>query len=104
MGSVEYWRFEQQGQKLQIRPTPYIKCNSGVALTDAVLKGLGVTQLPDYYLLPHLHQGTLVELLPELQPKDDGIWALYPLNQHLPQKVRLLLDYLQQMLLQQKTS
>jgi DNA-binding transcriptional LysR family regulator len=102
VGSVEYWRFEQQGQKLQIRPTPYIKCNSGVALTDAVLKGLGVTQLPDYYLLPHLQQGTLVELLPELQPKDDGIWALYPLNQHLPQKVRLLLDYLQQMLLQQQ--
>ncbi len=98
VGTVECWRFMQDGQPLQIRPAPYLKCNSGVALTDAALKGLGIAQLPHYYLLAHLQQGTLVELLPQLQPKDDGIWALYPANQHLPHKVRLLLDFLQQQL------
>ncbi len=67
-----------------------------MALTDAVLKGLGITQLPDYYLQPYLEDGRLVALLAEQQPSDEGIWALYPLNRHLPVKVRLLLDWLQQ--------
>lgn len=96
VGSVDFWRFEQQGQKLQFKPQPYLRCNSGVALTDAVLKGLGITQLPDYYLQPYLEDGRLVALLAEQQPSDEGIWALYPLNRHLPVKVRLLLDWLQQ--------
>ena len=64
-------------------------------MVDAAKRGLGITQLPDYYLQDALSSGQLVVLLPELQPRDDGIWALYPLNPHLPQKVRLLLDFLQ---------
>lgn len=98
VGSVDTWRFEHKGQKLTLRPTPYIRCNSGVALTDAAIKGLGITQLPDYYLLEHIRIGALQALLPEYQPADDGIWGLYPLNQHLPQKVRLLLDFFHQQL------
>lgn len=98
VGSVDDWRFCSAQQLLQYKPQPYLKCNSGVALLDAALHGLGVTQLPDYYLTEHLASGRLVALLPQLQPDDDGIWALYPLNPHLPQKVRLLLDFLQQQL------
>lgn len=98
VGSVDSWRFEHGGERISIKPTPYIRCNSGVALTDAAIRGLGITQLPDYYLLDHIRIGALQALLPEYQPADDGIWGLYPFNQHLPQKVRLLLDYLQQQL------
>lgn len=104
VGSVDIWRFDAPGgsssqmQPLQYKPQPYLKCNSGVALAQAAKHGLGITQLPDYYLQDALSSGQLVALLPELQPRDDGIWALYPLNPHLPQKVRLLLDFLQQQL------
>lgn len=107
VGSVDIWRFDMsmgagqlagRAQPLQYKPQPYLKCNSGVALADAAKRGLGITQLPDYYLQDALSSGQLVALLPELQPRDDGIWALYPLNPHLPQKVRLLLDFLQQQL------
>lgn len=98
VGSVDHWRFEHNGQKYQFKPTAFIRSNSGLALTDAALKGLGITQLPDYYLLEHIRQGALQVVLPEYQPGDDGIWGLYPLNQHLPLKVRLLLDFLQQQL------
>jgi len=98
VGSVDYWRFSTEQQLLQYKPHAYLKCNSGVALLDAALRGLGVTQLPDYYLQDQLSSGQLVALLPQLQPDDDGIWALYPLNPHLPHKVRLLLDFLQQQL------
>jgi DNA-binding transcriptional LysR family regulator len=58
------------------------------------LKGIGIIQLPDYYVSDHLAQGELIELLPELRAPAEGIWALYPHNRHLSPKVRLLVDYL----------
>ena len=63
------------------------------ALLDAALKGVGIVQLPDYYVGPALDAGTLIPLLTHYQEDDDGIWAVYPHNRHLSPKVRMLLDY-----------
>jgi DNA-binding transcriptional LysR family regulator len=71
-----------------------LRCPSGHALVDAALKGIGILQLPDYYVAGHLASGRLVELLPEWRAPEEGIWALYPHNRHLSPKVRLLVDYL----------
>ena len=38
--------------------------------------------------------GELVALLPQYQPAEEGVWALYPHNRHLSPKVRMLLDHL----------
>ncbi len=52
--------------------------NSGHALLDAALKGIGIIQLPDYDVSDHLVRGDLIELLPELRAPEEGIWALIP--------------------------
>lgn len=96
LGSLDHWRF--QNRKLTVHGS--LKCNNGYALLDAALKGIGIVQLPDYYVQPYLQSGELIALLPSHQPKDEGIWAIYPHNRHLPSKVRLLLDYLDQHLIQ----
>ena len=70
-----------------------LRCDSGRALLDAALKGVGMVQLPDYYVQPALDAGALVPLLTGYQDDDDGIWGVYPHNRHLSPKVRLLLDY-----------
>ena len=74
--------------------TGSLHCNSGQVLLDAALKGLGLVQLPDYYVQRFIEQGLLKELLVSYQPADEGIWALYPHNRHLSPKVRVLVDYL----------
>ncbi|MDX1320769.1 MAG: LysR substrate-binding domain-containing protein [Oceanospirillum sp.] len=93
-GTLDYWRFRFQGQERNLRVQGRIRCNSGHALLDAALKGLGIAQLPDYYVDDALKKGQLVSLLSAYQPQDEGIWALYPQNRLLSPKVRLLVDYL----------
>lgn len=93
-GTISQWRFMQHGKVVQFKPQGRIVCNSGVALMDAALKGLGLVQLPDYYVGQKLQSGELVAVLNELRQPDDGIWAMYPQNRHLSAKVRVLVDYL----------
>ena len=92
-GNLGYWRFQDAGHPRNVRIRGNVRCDSGRALLDAALKGVGIVQLPDYYVGPALEAGTLIPLLTHYQEDDDGIWAVYPHNRHLSPKVRMLLDY-----------
>jgi len=97
-GTLDYWRFQQQGQLKTVKITGRIRCNSGQLLLDAALKGLGIVQLPDYYVQSYIEQGQLRVLLADLQPPEEGIWALYPSSRHLSPKVRMVVDFLSERL------
>lgn len=94
VGTYDHWRFKVEGQARTLKVTGRIACNSGFVLLDAALKGMGLTQLPDYYVMEHLENGRLVEVLSNLKDDREGVWALYPENRLLSPKVRLMLDYL----------
>ncbi len=93
-GNLDYWRFQEQGQPRNVRVSGNIRCDSGRALLDAALKGIGIVQLPDYYVQTALDSGQLLPLLTDYREDDDGIWAVYPQTRHLSPKVRMLLDFL----------
>ncbi|WP_250656142.1 LysR substrate-binding domain-containing protein [Alkalimarinus coralli] len=93
-GTLDYWHFQEQGNVRNIRVSGNLRCNSGRALLDAALKGIGIVQLPDYYVLPSIKSGRLISLLEDNSESDEAVWALYPHNRHLSPKVRLLIDYL----------
>ncbi len=95
-GTVDYWRFHEKGKTRHIRVSGNIRCNSGWSLVDAARKGVGIIQLPDYYVEDELQTGRLVSMLDTHRAPDDGVWAIYPQNRHLSPKVRLLLDHLGQ--------
>lgn len=97
-GTLDYWRFQENGKTRNVRVKGNLSCNSGHALVDAAIKGIGIIQLPDYYVLPFLEDGRLIPLLEQNRQPDEGIWALYPHNRHLSPKVRMLLDYLSEAL------
>jgi len=94
LGTLDYWQFSDAGKEKNIRVSGRLRYNSGVSLVDAALKGLGIVQLPDYYVQQHLASGELISLLDNLREPDGGIWAVYPQNRHLSPKIRLLVDYL----------
>jgi DNA-binding transcriptional LysR family regulator len=93
-GTLPYWRFQEAGKVNNIEVNGNIRCNSGRALVDAALKGLGIVQLPDYYVLGSIESGQLISLLEQHRESNEGVWALYPHNRHLSPKIRLLIDYL----------
>lgn len=94
LATADYWSFLIKGKEITQRIEPRFRCNSGVAVIDAALKGMGIVQLPDYYVKPYLTTGRLIPILSNLQIEDDGIWALYPNTRHLSTKVRLVIDHL----------
>jgi len=89
-----YWYFQEKGKPHNIRLSGNLRSNSGQALLDAALKGLGIVQLPGDYVCSYIESGQLIVLLEEYRAPDEGVWALYPHNRHLSPKVRMLLDYL----------
>lgn len=96
LGSTDYWRFCHKGKHHKLHPKGSISCNNGNALLDAALKGMGLVQLPDYYVLPYLESGELVTVLDEYSEPEDGIWALYPNRQYPSPKVTRLIEFLRE--------
>ncbi|MBM7059826.1 LysR family transcriptional regulator [Pseudomonas sp. UL073] len=94
VGSSDQWAFQQEGREVSQRVQGNWRCNSGEAVLDAALRGFGLCQLPDYYVLEHLRSGALVSLLEQHQPPNTAVWALYPQQRHLSPKVRQLVDCL----------
>ncbi len=98
LGTRDYWHFiendKEAGKERNMRVSGTVQYNSGHSLVDAALKGLGIVQLPDYYVQRHLASGALVSLLDNYREPEEGIWAVYPHNRHLSPKIRLLVDYL----------
>jgi DNA-binding transcriptional LysR family regulator len=98
LGTLDYWRFEEAGKQRNLKVKGNLRCNSGPALRDAALKGLGLVQLPDYYVEEFIEAGELVTVLNKQCQNMEGIWAVYPSNRHLSTKVSMLINFLAQKL------
>ncbi len=103
LGTRDYWHFieddkidakKNADKEKNLRVSGSVQYNSGHSLVDAALKGLGIVQLPDYYVQKYLASGELVSLLNNYREPEESIWAIYPHNRHLSPKIRLLVDYL----------
>ncbi|TBR42774.1 LysR family transcriptional regulator [Marinomonas agarivorans] len=94
IGSKNHWLFQDNGQTKEIKLTGKWRSNSGLALLDAVRKGLGIAQLPDYYVSGDLANGRLLSLLSQYQYPYSGVWLVYPNVQQPSPKLQFLCDYL----------
>lgn len=94
VGTRGYWLLSDGGQRKDLQVRGNWQANSGPALLDAALKGLGLAQLPDYYVDEFLADGRLVKVLDDYRFNDAGVWVVYPQQRHLAPKVRLFVDFL----------
>jgi len=88
------WKFRKDGQDYTVKTSGRFQANSGDAITEAAVQGLGVLLEPTFITGPHLASGALVPLLSDYEIAPRGIYAVYPQNRLLPQKVRVFIDYL----------
>ncbi len=96
VGSQAYWRFVVDNQPQTLSVQGRVKYNSGNALRSAALEGLGITQLPGFYVREDLKCGNLIEVLPDYKDKQEAIWAVFPSNRNVAPKIRLLIDFMSQ--------
>lgn len=93
-GSTDHWTFQMNSRHEEHRIRGTWRCNSGPALLDATVKGLGLAQLPDYYVLQPVQRGELVSVLEAYQHTGSGVWAVYPRSRYPAPTVRALVDFL----------
>ncbi len=69
-------------------------CNNGDAIRTAVIAGLGIGILPDFYVAEDLQRRQLIALLPDCTLPSASVHAVYPAGTSLSTKQRLFTDYL----------
>jgi DNA-binding transcriptional LysR family regulator len=89
------WRFEGPEGPIEIEASGPVQSQSSEGLREAVLSGLGIGFLPVWHLTDEIRSGRAVVLLPEYEPKPVPISAVYPSRRYVPQKTRVMIDYLQ---------
>jgi DNA-binding transcriptional LysR family regulator len=87
------WRFrEADGTWVKAYGRSRLRLDSGEALRDAAVSGLGIALLPDFVVAEDLAAGRLMQVLPDLDPGDVEILAMYPSKRFLEPRVRRFID------------
>ena len=75
-----------------------LSVSSPLVQRSCVLNGQGPALLADWLAGPALADGRLIDLFPDHQVSATGfnsaVWLLYPSRSYLPQKVRVMVDFL----------
>ncbi|WNG17523.1 LysR family transcriptional regulator [Cystobacter fuscus] len=87
------WRLRQKGGPwVKVEGRGRLRLDSGEAIRDAAVAGLGIAYLPGFLVDEDLASGRLKALLPSCEQVDVPIMAIYPSKRHLPAKVRRFID------------
>jgi DNA-binding transcriptional LysR family regulator len=93
-GSGADWRFDTPDGPLAVPISGPIRADNGDIIRLAALSGAGILFQPHFIVGDDLAAGRLVQLLPEWQSAELGVYAVYPSRKHLSAKVRTFVDFL----------
>ena len=68
--------------------------NSPSAVRNAALTGYGYTLSGDFTVAKDIAEGRLVRLLPDYEPVEQHLYAVFAHRRYMPRKVRAFVDYL----------
>lgn len=90
------WRFTRNGMEESVRISGSFATNNAQALRKAALAGFGIVYVPRCSVYEDLQRGKLVAILTDYQPRQLGVYAIYPVTKYLPEKLRLLIEHIKQ--------
>lgn len=85
---------EENGQEIVIDGPSRLRFDSGEALHQAALAGMGIAFLPSFLAEQDLRAGRLRQLFPEVGGRDIPIQLVYPHRRYLAARVRWFIDRL----------
>lgn len=96
-GAMTTWEFERDGEIVLVEPSGPLTVRVGAATdlaVDAALGGVGIIQLFEDWLRPHLDHGTLEPVLEPWWQPFPGPFLYYPGRRHLPTPLRAFVDFI----------
>jgi DNA-binding transcriptional LysR family regulator len=94
LSTGDEWRFTGPEGQVNVKTRPCMHTNSGDTCRAAALAHQGVILQPKFLVGKDLSEGSLVELMPEYQSIEFGIYAVYPTRKHVSAKVRAMIEFL----------
>jgi DNA-binding transcriptional LysR family regulator len=89
------WRFRaEDGGWVKASARSRLRLDSGQAIRDAAVAGLGIAYLPTFLVEKELSDKRLRRVLPDLQAEDVTVSAIYPTRRLLEPRVRQFIDLL----------
>ncbi len=95
------WLFRDVGGTVSEVPIDgEVVISSGLALRECALAGMGPTLLPNWLTEKDLAEGRLIDPFPNYRVTatnfETAVWLLYSSRTYLPNKVRVMIDFLKQ--------
>ena len=91
---IQSMQFMVDGQLKSFSLRSRINANNGEVLTEAAAQGLGITMQPDFIADGFIAAGRVEPILLDFPIPELGIYAMLSSNQHVPYRVRVLMDFL----------
>jgi DNA-binding transcriptional LysR family regulator len=94
--SSQTWAFSAATPESKPRilmPRSVFASNNGEVLRDAAVHGVGLAILPTFIVAGDLMDGRLIRVLPDTQPEDDFIYAVYPRGRSTSRKLRAFIEH-----------
>lgn len=92
------WTFFKNDKPVKVEPKGNFIVNNSDAICDVLFQGLGICQMPTFIVSEHLVKGRLIPLLEDFSLPEHAIYAVYPERKHLPEKVKVFIDFMKQKL------
>lgn len=90
------WAFGKGRRRDSLMPLGRFASNSGAALLQEAIDGLGIVNVPAYYADAVVVDGRLQRILPDWDSVEESTFYLvFPAGRHMPLRVRRLIDFLQ---------
>ncbi|MBB5535796.1 LysR family transcriptional regulator [Rhizobium giardinii] len=91
-GSLFRWRFEKEGEQLQVDVRGAITLDEGSLTRTAILKGTGIGYIFEQDILPDIEAGRVIRVLEDWTPPYPGLCLYYPGRRNLSAGVRAFLE------------
>jgi len=101
-GFKTFWQFREKGAAapFSVPVGGATVISNALSIRSATRLGMGVALLPIMLLQRDLDRGALVDLFPDhacaAASFETAAWLLYPSRSYLPQKVRVMIDFLKE--------
>ena len=88
------WRFAYPDAIRAVKVRGNWKSDNARTLVTAAVQDIGLVRFADYYMDAECRRGELEIVLQDYEVKDTATWIIYPERQHLPTRVRFLIEFL----------
>lgn len=96
-GGIYHWELERHQQKFSLNIPPRIVLNEMQAIRRAVLSGVGIAFISEWFVQEDIAQRRLVSVLEEWCPSFGGLRLYYPGRRHVPPGLKAFIALAQEL-------